>query len=318
MKALQFSATGDLAALRFRELDMPVAAPGEVLVEIRAAGLNPSDVKNVLGRFPYTTLPRIPGRDFAGVILSGPEHLRGQEVWGSGRELGFTQDGSHAQYMRLPASAVALKPASMSFSQAAAVGVPYITALDALDRCQVVQGTRVLIIGAGAVGSAAFLLAKSRGAWPLMAVRRREILEHYLESGDEAILLRGESDLAPAVAQAFDGSACEVVFDTTGFWLPAAIDAVGRFGRIAVVAAPVSGVVEVPILSLYRRGGVILGVNSALYSMQDCVPFLNRIGEHFTQQGCAPSDFTTFTLEQAPDAYRRCDAGSSEKIVLVP
>ena len=67
MNALQFTATGDLANLSLVEVPVPVPSAGEVLVQIKAAGLNPSDVKNVLGRFPYTTLPRIPGRDFAGV-----------------------------------------------------------------------------------------------------------------------------------------------------------------------------------------------------------------------------------------------------------
>ncbi len=78
MHALQFSTTGDLAALSLVELPAPVAAADEVLVQVKAAGLNPSDVKNVLGRFPYTTLPRIPGRDFAGVIVDGPAALVGQ------------------------------------------------------------------------------------------------------------------------------------------------------------------------------------------------------------------------------------------------
>ena len=66
MKALQFDRTGDLAALELVDMPDPLPAADEVRVEIRAAGLNPSDVKNVLGRFPYTTLPRVPGRDFAG------------------------------------------------------------------------------------------------------------------------------------------------------------------------------------------------------------------------------------------------------------
>ena len=82
MKALQFDKTGDLSALRYVEVPTPVAGADEVLVQIKAAGLNPSDVKNVLGRFPYTTLPRIPGRDFAGVVVEGPQALIGQEVWG--------------------------------------------------------------------------------------------------------------------------------------------------------------------------------------------------------------------------------------------
>ena len=173
MKALQFSATGDLASLRFVDVATPVPAAGEVLVQIKAAGLNPSDVKNVLGRFPYTTLPRIPGRDFAGVVVEGPQALLGQEVWGTGRDLGFFADGSHAEFVKVSAKGVAHKPSHLSFAQAASLGVPYTTAWDALERSGVGKGTRLLVIGAnGAVGSAALALAKIRGAQVLAAVRR--------------------------------------------------------------------------------------------------------------------------------------------------
>ena len=164
MKALQFDKTGDLSALRYVEVATPVPGVDEVLVEIKAAGLNPSDVKNVLGRFPYTTLPRIPGRDFAGIVVEGPQALVGQHVWGTGRELGFFADGSHAQFVKLPANGVALKPTHLSFAQAASLGVPYTTAWDALERSLVTAETRLLVIGGGAVGSAALALAKVRGA----------------------------------------------------------------------------------------------------------------------------------------------------------
>src|SRR3979490_476578 len=128
MQALQFSATGSLDALRLIDLPAPVPAAGEVLVEVRAAGLNPSDVKNVLGRFPYTQVPRVPGRDFAGVVLQGPQELIGKAVWGgTGKGFGFYRDGCHAQYLTLPRNAVALLPSSLSFAQAAPCGVPYIT-----------------------------------------------------------------------------------------------------------------------------------------------------------------------------------------------
>ena len=165
MKALQFDKTGDLSSLRFVEVPTPVPGADEVLVQIKAAGLNPSDVKNVLGRFPYTTLPRIPGRDFAGVVVEGPQALIGQEVWGTGRELGFFADGSHAQFVKLPANGVARKPTHLSFAQAASLGVPYTTAWDALERSLVTAETRLLVIGGGAV-------AGQRWRWPRCVARR--------------------------------------------------------------------------------------------------------------------------------------------------
>ena len=103
MKALRFGETGDLKHLELLECATPRPADGEVLVRIGAARVNKSDLSNVMGRLPYTTLPRIPGRDFAGVVIEGPAPLLGQEVWGTGKELGFTRDGSHAEFIVVPA-----------------------------------------------------------------------------------------------------------------------------------------------------------------------------------------------------------------------
>ena len=241
MNALQFSATGDLAALSFVEVTKPLPAAGEVLVQVKAAGLNPSDVKNVLGRFPYTTLPRIPGRDFAGVVVEGPQELVGQEVWGTGRDLGFFADGSHAQYLTVSAKGVAHKPTHLSFAQAASLGVPYTTAWDALERSGVGKGTRLLVIGAnGAVGSAALALAKIRGAQVLAAVRKADQVDALQAQGFDAIALGQPDALGSQVNAVFKGGA-DVIFDTTGFWLPAAVAGLAPFGRIAIIAAPIDG-----------------------------------------------------------------------------
>ncbi|HUO54191.1 MAG TPA: zinc-binding alcohol dehydrogenase family protein [Rhodoblastus sp.] len=110
------------------EAPKPQPAEGEVLVEIMAAGINPSDVENVLGFFPYTTMPRIPGRDFAGIVRAGPADLIGRKVWGAGFGLGFTRDGAHAEFLSLPAAGCALLPEQLDFASAAACGVPYVTA----------------------------------------------------------------------------------------------------------------------------------------------------------------------------------------------
>ena len=73
---------------------------------VRAAGINPSDVANARGPFPSTTLPRGIGRDFAGEIIEGLAQLVGLKVWGSGGDLGFTRDGTHAEMVDIPVEAV--------------------------------------------------------------------------------------------------------------------------------------------------------------------------------------------------------------------
>ena len=278
MKALQFDRTGDLAALIVTEIADPVPAADEVLVEVHAAGLNPSDVKNVLGRFPYTTLPRVPGRDFAGTVVQGPAELLGKSVWGTGRGLGFSRNGSHAQLMSVPAGGVALMPERLSFAQAASCGVPFTTAWDALERSQVGNATRLLVIGSGAVGAAAISLAKARGAQVLGAVRRAESQVELQAQGVPSILLGSAETLAAQVEEHFPGGA-EVIFDTTGFWLPAAVSALATFGRIAIIAAPVDGHVQLPALALYRRGGSGVGGNSLLYDTLACAAMLRQFGQ---------------------------------------
>jgi len=319
MKALQFSRTGDLAALQYVDLPKPVAGPDEVLIQVKAAGLNPSDVKNVLGRFPYTTLPRVPGRDFAGIVVQGPQALLGQEVWGTGKEPGFFRDGSHAEFLTLPAKGVALKPKHLSFSQAASLGVPYTTAWDALQRSLVGADTRLLVIGAnGAVGSAALALGKILGAQVLGAVRRPEQLKALQEQGFDAILLDAAEALAGQVSGIFKGGA-DVIFDTTGFWLPGAVSALAPFGRIAIIAAPVDGHVQLPALALYRKGGSVVGINSLLYDCQACAKMLDQFGRFFDEGSLPlPTGLFESPLSEGLARYAEVNQGAGEKVILLP
>jgi NADPH2:quinone reductase len=319
MNALQFSRTGDLAALEYVELPTPVPAPGEVLVQIKAAGLNPSDVKNVLGRFPYTTMPRIPGRDFAGIVVDGPQELIGQEVWGTGKEPGFSRDGSHAAYITLPVNGIAFKPKSLSFAQAASLGVPYTTAWDALQRSLVDGNTRLLVIGAnGAVGSAALALARVRGAQVLAAVRRPEQLKALAADGYDAILLDKGEDLAGQVKAVFPEGA-DVIFDTTGFWLPASVTALAPFGRIAIIAAPVDGHVQLPALGLYRKGGSVVGINSLLYGVEACARMLEQFGKLFDSGALPlPTGLLESPLSEGLQRYAQVNEGGADKVILVP
>jgi NADPH:quinone reductase len=309
VKALRFAKTGDLAHLALAECPAPLPGAGEVLVRVKAAGLNRSDVSNVMGGHPYTTLPRTPGRDFAGVVESGPAAFVGKAVWGTGKELGFTSDGSHAEYLVLPAEGVALKPERLSFAEAASCGVPYITAWHAL--AGVERGTKVLVIGAaGAVGVAATHLARLRGAAVAGAVRRSEQAALLEKSGFRPVLL--------AEGEPIDGN-FDLIFDTTGQWLSASIGALARFGRVAVIVAPGDGRQSVPVRELYRRAASIVGVNSLLYSCLDCARLLSDLRPHFeTGELPPPYSLEPRALVEGVEAYVALRCGHKGKLVLVP
>ena len=318
MKALRFARTGDLAFLELVERPVPQAAPGEVLIRIEASGLNQSDVSNVLGKHPYTTLPRTPGRDFAGVVIEGPAELVGKPVWGTGKEFGFTRDGSHAQFMTAPASGVAVKPEKLSFAQAASCGVPYTTAWSALERCGVAKGCKLLVIGAaGAVGTAAVSLGRWRGADIVGAVRRGQQASSLEARGIRPVLLSTDRPLADLAKRCFPDGA-DVIFDTTGAWLPQAIPALAHYGRIAVIVAHGEGQVTVPVRDLYRRAGSIVGVNTLLYTPSDCARMLTEIGKAFDAGELPlPGGFEERPLEKGLETYADVNRKVRGKFIFV-
>src|SRR5882724_8736646 len=145
MPAIVIHQFADPARLKVETVPTPEPSDGEVLVEVRAASINPSDIKNVAGAMHGTTLPRIPGRDFAGIVVKGAAELIGREVWGTGGDTGFTRDGSHAEYMTIPVDAAIAKPHSLTFEQAACVGVNFIAAYQGLVRCAQIQAGETLL-----------------------------------------------------------------------------------------------------------------------------------------------------------------------------
>ena len=164
MRAIRFKSFGDPSVLELAEVAAPAIAETMALVRVMAASVNPSDVKNVAGAMKQTTLPRIPGRDFAGVVEAGPPEWIGAQVWGTGNT-GFTRDGSHAEMIAVPAASLRRKPDNLSFDQAASVGVNYMAAWCGLEAAGLRGGETVLLIGAGGgVGGAAAQIARRLGA----------------------------------------------------------------------------------------------------------------------------------------------------------
>jgi NADPH:quinone reductase len=105
--------------LKIEDLPMPVPEVGEVLVKVFAAAINPSDPKNVLGKMEETRLPRVPGRDFAGRVVAGDSEWDGKLVFGTGGDLGFGRDGSHAEFVTVPVEGLVEMPPELTHEQPA-------------------------------------------------------------------------------------------------------------------------------------------------------------------------------------------------------
>src|SRR5277367_2488811 len=173
MRAVRFETFGDPTVLDVVEAPSPTVGEGTALVRVMAASINPSDVKNVAGAMKQTTLPRIPGRDYAGVVEAGPAAWIGAEVWGTGGDTGFTRDGTHAELLVVPVASLRRKPETLSFDQAASVGVNYLAAWCGIEVAGLKAGETILLIGAGGgVGGAAAQIAQRLGARVIGADKR--------------------------------------------------------------------------------------------------------------------------------------------------
>jgi NADPH2:quinone reductase len=212
VKALRFSEFGSPSVLRIAEVPIPEPGEGESLIQVKAAAINPSDIGNVAGRFRNTTLPRTPGRDFAGIVIKGT-HYEGEEVWGSSPTLGEVHDGCHAEYVVAPAETLSAKPRSLTMSQAAAIGVPFITAwASVVNAAQIQPGETILIVGAkGAVGQAATQIANWKQARVIGAALTSDPI-----SGTESVVNTRAEDLREKVMELTGGKGVDVVLDTVG------------------------------------------------------------------------------------------------------
>src|SRR5262249_37801306 len=138
-------------SLAVRSEAVPEPGPGEALVEVHAAGVNPLDIANFAGLLG-TPLPMIPGVDFAGVVVSDGERS-GQEVWGSAPRLGMTQPGTHARFVVLPEKWLSRKPERLTMAEAGAVGRPYLAAWETMiEAGKLKPGETILITGGGGGG----------------------------------------------------------------------------------------------------------------------------------------------------------------------
>jgi len=323
MQAILIERFGDPSELRPTEVPKPDPAEGEVLVEVHAAAVNRSDVLNVRGSFAFTTLPRIPGRDFAGVVVEGPQDLVGKEVWGTGGgELGFVRDGSHARYLAVSRNAVAPKSDTLSREEAGASGLAYVTAGSALvELGGISAGETILVTGAaGGVGSAAAMIARWKGARVIGAIKDDSERARAERAGVEVIVDTSREEVTDAVKAATDGRGADLLLDTVGGPLfEPALNSLGEKGRMVVITTtPDKQLVSFNLLDFYRKGLRLFGLMTSFLDAEESATVLRDLGPGFDEGHLrAPAIAERYPLEQARTAYARVESGEVAGRVLV-
>lgn len=216
----------------------PEPGPGQVLVRIRAAGINPLDLKIHEGKAAHARhpLPAVLGLDMAGVVQapgSGVTEFReGDEVYGMVGGVGGVQ-GTLAEFAAVPVALLAPKPATLSFREAAVLPLVVITAWEGLvDRMQVKPGRTLLVQGgAGGVGQVVIQLGRKFGA-EVFATDSADGRE-AVERAGATFIDRGEP-VADSVGRLTGGRGFDLVYDTVGgAALDASFQAVAKFGHVA-------------------------------------------------------------------------------------
>lgn len=312
----------DTLNLRVVAQDIPQLPSGHALIEVHAAAINPSDVKATLGIMPQAVFPRIPGRDFAGIVIDGPTDLVGLKVWGSGGDLGITRNGSHSHYLVLPQEAVRPSPAGLALDEAGSIGVPFVTACDGLTRAGGVSaGQTVVVFGAnGKVGQAAVQIAARAGA-RVIAVQRKDTLQGFASAPVEVVNAT-TNDPTTRILELTSGRGADLVFNTVDRVYWQAGHAVMAKGATQIFIIATKGeTVPLDLFRFYRNMHRFVGVDSlGLDSVQSC-RLLDSLRSGFEEGSLRPFPILNenkFDLTEAPSAYRRVLAGADERMILRP
>ena len=257
-------------------------------------------------------------------MVEGPPHLRDRDVWGAGGgDVGFTRDGTHAEFIVLPEDAVALRPHGISAPDAAASGIPYVAAwLSLVGRARVTRGDWVLVSGAaGSVGTAATSIAKYAGARVIALVKDAHERKAIDGRPVDAIAQFDAGEVETVVRESTGGKGCDIALNVVGAPIFAPLlSSLADGGRMAIISGVAGRVLEqFDLLDFYRRDLSILGINTASphFTVVACARILTELHAAFEAEQAVPIRASVqFELSQAPQAYERLASSSGEKIVF--
>ncbi len=242
MKAIRAHSFGGPEVLQLDDVDDPIPGSSEVVIDVKAAGVNPADTYMRGGAYAIVPeLPYIPGGDAAGVISAigagVTDHKIGDRVF-AGTAMGFNMQGCYAEKVARPAADVLALPASVSFAAGAALGVPYATAHYGLfTRGGSKTGETVFIHGAsGSVGTAAIQLAKRAGMTVIGSGGSDRGRKLILDEGADHVVDHTSNGYLDEVKALTKGNGPEIILEMlANVNLAADLDLVAKYGRIIII-----------------------------------------------------------------------------------
>jgi NADPH2:quinone reductase len=325
MRRIVCHAFAPLDQLQLEEVPDPVAAPGQVVVAVEAAGANFVDALLVQGRYQIKPpLPFTPGMELAGVVAGVGEGVEGVTV--GDRVLATAFAGGYATHAVLPVASVVPVPAALSSGQAAALVQSYATMLFALTRrTSVAAGEWVAVLGAGGgIGLATVDVAKALGARVVACASSDEKLAAARAAGaDATVAYEAEGvDLKVAIRDATGGGADVLVDPVGGPKAEAALRALGWMGRYVVIGFAAGEIPRLPANQVLLNNRTVVGVDWGAWTFRDPEGNAALIADLLTMvEGGAlhPVEPVSYPLERAADALADLESRRvTGKVVLVP
>jgi len=326
MQALVCREFGPVEGLQLREdWPEPVVGPDEVLIAVRAAGINFPDALLVQGAYQYRPpLPFVPGSECAGEVLATGSAVSGFSV--GDRVLASAAHGLFATRVAVPADRVWLQPPGLDHAEAATIGAAYFTGYHALvQRGHLREGETLLVLGAGSgVGAAAVALGHALGARVIACASSPEKLALAQSLGAAALIDTASADhLRKAIAEATGGEGVDIVYDPVGGELThRVVRDLKPGGRLLVVGFAAGEIPQLPLNLLLLKEAAAIGVHFGAFARRESLTAESNRRElwRLLQEGAIPPlPCQRFTLSQWRQAFDTLgERRTVGKLVLVP
>lgn len=307
MKALLCKAFGPASTLVLEDIPAPDVKKNEILLDVRAAGVNFPDTLIIEGKYQFKPpFPFSPGGEAAGVISAVGEkvtHLKPGD-----RVMALTGWGSFAEQVAVPNYNVLPIPERMDFTIAAAFSMTYGTSMHALkQRANLQPGETLLVLGAsGGVGLAAVEIGKALGARVIAAASSAEKLEVARNAGADELINYTEANLKDEIKRLTNGNGVDVIYDPVGGDLfDQAIRAIAWNGRLLVVGFASGRIPELPVNLALLKGASVVGVfwgSFAQRQPQDNAANFKQLFAWFEEGKLKPLVSQVYPLERAGEA----------------
>lgn len=312
------------SALRVDEVPEPTAGPGQVLLDVRAAGVNFPDVLLSYGKYQFKPAPPfVPGLEAAGVVVAVGE---GVGTVAPGDRVAVTGvHGLFAERVVVPESAAVRLPAAVEFTAGAATLLTYGTTMHALvDRARLRAGESLLVLGAaGGVGLAAVELGKLLGARVIAAASSAEKLAICRAHGADELIDYSREDLKERVKQLTGGDGVDVIYDPVGgAYAEPALRSIAWEGRYLVIGFAAGDIPKIPLNLVLLKGCQIVGVFWGSFAVREpgrCREHASRVLAAVAEGRLRPHVDQVQPFAHAGEALARLERREvTGKLVLVP